>query len=503
MIRRRDWPLIGGVMVAVLLTSACGTRVEDSAAPAAAAPSLAASEAAGGATPEAAPPLADPTVAAAPSATASAPVASSSGRTTASTAVPTARAAGATAPLQPAASGNAGSTETRAGTGTAAAPAPIPGAPAQPAPGGNLEPIRIGAVGTMSGPAGALLKDAVLAVQVWVKWKNTQGGLGGHPIEYSVADDGADPARHRAQVQDFVERRKVIAFVQNQEGLVGPSAADYPTQHGIPVINTEGGGNYPYASPVYFPTTSSGDELAFVMIAAFAKVAIPAGKTKLGMITCAEASQCRNFDKTWTSDRAKKLGFQIVYNAQASLVAPDFTSECLAAQRAGAQAMIFGMDSNSIGRIATSCSRQGYRPLYGISGNTAQPNILTDPSLDGTVVGHHTWPWPLGDTPAQKEFHDVFARYAPNVAPNGSHAVGWTAAKAFEFAAVKVAAVPTSEQILQGLWVFRDNNLGGLTYPLTFTKGQPAKPRACWSLVIVKNKQWTAPYGGGMECDNG
>ena len=378
--------------------------------------------------------------------------------------------------------GNAGSTAaTRPGkaaaTPPAPTPAPTPGAPAQPAPGGNLEPIRIGAVGTLSGPAGALLKDAVLAVQVWAKWKNAQGGINGHAIEYSVADDGADPARHRAQVQDFVERRKVIAFVQNQEGIVGPSAAEYPTQHRVPVINTEGGGNYPYDSPYYFPTTSSGDELAFVMIASFAKVAIPAGKTKLGMITCAEASQCRNFDKTWTSDRAKKLGFQIVYNAQASLVQPDFTSECLSAQRAGAQAMIFGMDSNSIGRIATSCARQGYKPLYGISGNTAQPNILTETSLDGTVVGHHTWAWPARDNPARQEFHEVFARYAPNLVTTGSHAVGWSAAKAFELAAAKVGPSPTSEQIVQGLWALQNNDLGGITYPLTFTQGKPAVPR--------------------------
>src|SRR5581483_3981666 len=166
-----------------------------------------------------------------------------------------------TAAPRPGAAGGKSSTTTAPVT-AAPSPGATPGAPPPAAPGGNLEPIRIGAVGTLSGPAGALLKDAVLAVQVWAKWKNAEGGINGHPIEYSVADDGADPARHRAQVQDFVERRKVIAFVQNQEGLVGPSAADYPTQHKIPVINTEGGGNYPYESPYYFPTTSSGDELA-------------------------------------------------------------------------------------------------------------------------------------------------------------------------------------------------------------------------------------------------
>jgi branched-chain amino acid transport system substrate-binding protein len=497
--RQRRWLLISGVVAPVLVISGCGTRV-DTAAPAAApsapVPTVAVTQPADAVAPEGQPdPAAGQAVANVPSPAGAVTMPSSSGKATGAAAARTSEPTGAT-------QSSATSVKSTATTAPVTAPSPVPTPGAPPAaPGGSADPIRIGAVGTLSGPAGALLKDAVLAVQVWAKWRNAQGGINGHPVEYSVADDGADPARHRAQVQDFVERRKVIAFVQNQEGLVGPSAADYPTEHRIPVINTEGGGNYPYASPMYFPTTSSGDELAFVMIASLAKVAIPAGKTKLGMITCAEASQCRNFDKTWTSERAKKLGFQVVYNAQASLVAPDFTSECLAAQRAGAQAMIIGMDSNSIGRIATSCQRQGYRPMYGISGNTAQPNIVADPSLDGTVVGHHTWPWPLGATPAQQEFHDVFARYAPNLTPNGAHAVGWSAAKAFELAAAKVAAQPTSEQILQGLWTFRNNDLGGVTYPLTFTQGKPATPRACWSLVIVKNKQWTAPYGGGMECD--
>jgi branched-chain amino acid transport system substrate-binding protein len=399
-----------------------------------------------------------------------------------------------TNPARPAAS---------AGQASGGAPTPAPPGTPAPAPGGGLEPIRIGSVGTLSGPAGALLKDAVTAVQVWVKWKNAQGGINGHQIDYTVADDGADPARHRALVQDFVERRKVIGFVQNQEGLVGPSAADYPTAHHVPVINTEGGGQYVYDSPMYFPSTSSGEELAFVMIAAFAKVAVPAGKTKLGMITCAEASQCRNFDRTWSSDRARKLGFQVVYQAQASLVQPDFTSECLAAQRAGVQAMIFGMDSNSIGRFATSCERQGFRPLYGISGNTAQPNILADAALDGTVVGHHTWAWPAADTPAEQQFHRVFAEYAPGLPINGSHAVGWSAAAVFDYAATaaRFGAQPTSEQLLAGLWTIKNNDIGGITYPLTFTEGKPATPRACWSLVIVKDHRWTAPYGGGMECD--
>src|SRR5439155_16314838 len=256
-----------------LAASACGTRVHDTAAPVA--PTAAASVSEQPSATQAASGQAGLSPTGHQAAVGTAPVSgglsvqSPSGARPAPSPVPSVRSIAPGAPAQGSAAGSGSATPAaRPGTGTGSAPppsaVPTPGAP--PAPGGNLDPIRIGSVGTLSGPAGALLKDAVLAVQVWVKWKNAGGGLGGHTIEYSVADDGADPARHRALVQDFVERRKVIAFVQNQEGLVGPSAADYPTQHGIPVVNTEGGGNYPYDSPMYFPTTSSGDQLAFAMI---------------------------------------------------------------------------------------------------------------------------------------------------------------------------------------------------------------------------------------------
>ena len=51
------------------------------------------------------------------------------------------------------------------------------------------------------------------ALRVWVKWTNAQGGVSGHPVSAIFADDGGDPARHRAAVQKMVEQDKVVAFV--------------------------------------------------------------------------------------------------------------------------------------------------------------------------------------------------------------------------------------------------------------------------------------------------
>jgi branched-chain amino acid transport system substrate-binding protein len=44
------------------------------------------------------------------------------------------------------------------------------------------------------------------ALQVWTASINARGGLNGHRVRLIVADDGGDPARSKALVQDAVER---------------------------------------------------------------------------------------------------------------------------------------------------------------------------------------------------------------------------------------------------------------------------------------------------------
>jgi branched-chain amino acid transport system substrate-binding protein len=240
------------------------------------------------------------------------------------------------------------------------------------------------------------------------------------------------------------------------------------------------------------------------MAGGFAQVAVPQGKKKLAVITCAEIQNvCKGFADMWTSDRMKKLGFEPVYSATASLVQPDYTSECLGARQAGADVVAIGMDNNSVGRIAASCHRQGYKPIIGFSNQVGVDSMRVDPELDGAVAGSNTWAWPADDTPARKEFHEVFNRYRPGHTPGGANAVGWVAAKAFETALLKfgVPDQPTSAALLEGLWSLAGSTLGGLSYPLPFVREKPSTQKACWSAVVIKNKTWFAPFGGDMTCE--
>src|SRR5439155_15279522 len=77
----------------------------------------------------------------------------------------------------------------------------------KPAPGGS--PVLLATVGTYSGPVGGLFTNILSGAQVWMKDINARGGLNGHPVKIFVYDDGGDPARHRAQVQEAIKQRHI------------------------------------------------------------------------------------------------------------------------------------------------------------------------------------------------------------------------------------------------------------------------------------------------------
>ena len=71
-------------------------------------------------------------------------------------------------------------------------------------------------------------------LQIWQRFVNARGGINGHSVRIAFVDDGADPARHRAAVQEQVEKEKVIAFIQNFEALTGQGSVAYITSKRVP-----------------------------------------------------------------------------------------------------------------------------------------------------------------------------------------------------------------------------------------------------------------------------
>jgi branched-chain amino acid transport system substrate-binding protein len=384
--------------------------------------------------------------------------------------------------------------------GDAGGPASTNATPGLPKPVRHRSPLVIASVGTTSGPIGETLRPAVVAVQVWANLTNARGGLNGRAIKLIVYDDGGDPARHRAQLQDAIEQRKAIAFVQNSESVTGSQSVEYITSKRVPVIGGPGPEPWYYDSPMYFPQQSAGRYFFLAGLSAVGQHAGATGKRKVGWLVCAEVDQvCGAADRFW-AEAAAKLGLQVVYRGKASVAQPDFTAECLNARNAGVETFLIGMDTNSLQRIGTSCTRQGYHPQWATLSSIAQDRLKDDPIFDGLIAETNVFPYFQDNTPATAEFRDAIRTAGDGNPPGIGLAVGWVSAKLFEKVAVDLPEPPTSGAILEGLWALRGETLGGLTLPLTFRRDQPAVGQTCWFNLVIKDRRWDTPDDSRMWC---
>jgi branched-chain amino acid transport system substrate-binding protein len=392
---------------------------------------------------------------------------------------------------------------TAPGSAAAAAPgANASGAPtAQPRAGATAakSPVRIASVGTYSGPAGPSLKGIADGVRVWVKWINDHGGLSGHPVELLVGDDAGDPARHKAIVQEYVEQRNVLAFVGDGEAVSGAGSVDYLTKAGVPVIGSEGAGDWFYSSPVYFPEHSHGKALLEASAAGVAAAATAQHKTNIGIIACVEVQVCRDsYDKG--PALYAKYNLKVAYRALASFGQPDYTAECLNAKAANVEIFTLAMDPNSVTRIAASCARQGFHPIFSFTSSITVAQHRSDPNLEGAIILNPAQLWFTAATPETTQFLDAMKRYASGVEAVPSFMQGWVSGKVLELGAKELPEPATRQALLEGLWKVHGDVLPNLTGPLLYTKGKPATPTVCAWSATVKNKQWVAGSDGKRTC---
>jgi branched-chain amino acid transport system substrate-binding protein len=366
-----------------------------------------------------------------------------------------------------------------------------PGAPS-PGASGVKSPIKVGSVAALSGPAGEAYTAIMRGEQVWGSWINRRNGVNGHRVQLILVDDAGDPARHKAAIKDLVEVQKVIALVNVLGGTVGPVAKEYVESKRMPVIGDEGGGDWSYESPMYFPQMSVGDESIKIHFANFGQALKAKNKSKIAILACVEAQICKShYDKG--PGLAPKYGMQVVYRAQVSLTQPDFTAECLSAAKAGAEGIFGVMDQNGMRRVVTSCSRQSLKYSYSMHASGMSSYFIEDPNFNNSYTAAlATFPWFQSNTPATAEFQEAFKE--AKVPVDYQPTLGWVSAKIFEKAAANLPEPPTTEAVLEGLWSIKNDDLGGLTHPLTFTKGEHAPRVACWMDAAIVDGKWTSSY---------
>lgn len=389
----------------------------------------------------------------------------------------------------PAAGGDTAGGDPAAGVST---PDGGPASPTGDAPGGEgaqaagcqspRPTLQIGSVGELSGVFAPFTKPLVEGVRIWVQAVNARGGVNCHPLNYTALDDRGDPALHQSLVRKLVEETKVIAMVGMAAPVAGNSSVDYLTSKGIPVIGSEGGSEWFYSSPMFFPQMTSGNAAISGVIAGLGVVGKPLGRTKMALVSCIEVSICAAaYDAAPAA--AKDAGLQLVYRGRASLTQPSFTSSCQAAHDAGADVFGVGLDTNSVQRLIRDCHRLGYDPVFLTAGVLATPALAADPELDGLYFASYVIPFTNTSNQHVKALIDALGRFAPGAQATPGVMAGWTAGVLFETAAPRMPGPLTSGSLVDGLETIKDDDLGGITQPLTFTAGKTAARGLCFWIM--------------------
>jgi branched-chain amino acid transport system substrate-binding protein len=367
----------------------------------------------------------------------------------------------------------------------------------------QLAPVVIGQVGTFTGVVGAAQVSGNTALFTWAKWINARGGVACHPVQVYSVDDQADNAKTSAAVADLVENKHAVAIVASFTPLTEAGIRPYAEKHNIPLISGDQVAPGWVQSPMFFNMGGTFGGAVY----GEAKYAVDQNVPKLGLLACVESTACTNFTSLMTADGlAKKAGAQVVYNAGMSLTQPSFTSQCQAAQQAGVQMFVFAADTASLSRLVRDCTAIGFKPRY--ASNALGVNAVTakDPRLDGLIVGNVVFPWADASIPATQDFQNAMKTYAPNATLSGAAALAWVAGQAFAKAlnnvfAKAAAGVITTPMVLEGLYKFKAEALGGLIPPTTYSTNQPhTQVNLCYTLSAVKGGAWTAPFGSKVFC---
>src|SRR3974390_1245350 len=103
------------------------------------------------------------------------------------------------------------------------------------------EPIKIGALFALSGPAAAIGTPTKLVAEMAVAKINKEGGINGSPLELVIGDTESDAAKAATIAKKFIYQDKVAAIIGPTRTDSGMSVKKIVEDAGMPTFMTVGG----------------------------------------------------------------------------------------------------------------------------------------------------------------------------------------------------------------------------------------------------------------------
>jgi branched-chain amino acid transport system substrate-binding protein len=376
--------------------------------------------------------------------------------------------------------GNGGGQSTNAGS-TADAGSASAGAKPQGAP------IKLGVIGSFTGSQASSLGLADDGAHVWEQWINANGGINGHPVELIIKDDALDPAKALQAAKELVEQDHVMAII-GDNSLVDSSWASYISQKGVPVI----GGNPTQSTFVsnadFFPT---GTNVVALIFGQFVRMK-EAGLTKMGLLYCAEAPTCAQLQALGKAAAGIVGGVQLAASAKVAATQPSYDAECIAMKNAGVDGLFIAHGAAIVVTIAEGCAKVGFTPTEVNQATVIADQALKSPQFEGALLTSPNTSPTDESVPGIKQYLDAVKKYNPSMitSPQFTQNVlwSWLGGQMFAKAAQlgKIGPTSTPADVRAGLYQVKDETLGGVIPPVTYTSGKPTVLN-CWFNLSIKS----------------
>jgi branched-chain amino acid transport system substrate-binding protein len=207
-------------------------------------------------------------------------------------------------------------------------------------PAKGKEPIKIGALFALSGPAAAIGMPTKLVAEMVVAKINKEGGINGRPLELVIGDTESDAAKAATIAKKFIYQDKVAAIIGPTRTDSGMAVKKIVEEAGMPTFMTVGGdpvimGGEKFGSYNFVFKSPQRSSIAVKRLFSYLK---SKDIKTIGLITATDG-----FGKDglhWLEKLAPEYGFEIVAKESFGPQDTDMTAQLTKIKNAKPQAII-------------------------------------------------------------------------------------------------------------------------------------------------------------------
>lgn len=221
----------------------------------------------------------------------------------------------------------------------------------------SKEPLRIGLLLSLSGPAAPFGIPERDAVQVLSDKINAEGGVNGRKIELHIYDDATNPTESARGATQLIQQNKVVAIIGSTTGSGTLAAGPVAMRYEVPMMAPNGTIAVTSKENKFYPwifRTMPGD---LTNTEGLLDRAISGGAKKVAIFYQEDAYGKNTAD--YLAELAKKKNVEIVATAAAPLKATDVSAHVIKLRNANPDVVLMQVSAPALGAAFARAARQG------------------------------------------------------------------------------------------------------------------------------------------------